>query len=149
MLAVSRQAPTRCRDTHCGDFEGTDDVAKALGRVGTLSGRLSAPTRPTESIVSKAHKAVRSDHGTLAICGSGARIRTRYLQQTSRTGISVYLMAMPPADHKGSVEVFGGPIPNGGRGVELRRALMTWRGAPEGNGGGLGEECESMWRPAP
>lgn len=29
-----------------------------------------------------------------------------------------------------------GPIPNGGRGVELRRALMTWRGASERTGAG-------------
>lgn len=37
MLAVSRQAPTRCRDTKCGDSKGTDDVAKALRHVGTLA----------------------------------------------------------------------------------------------------------------
>lgn len=55
------------------------------------------------------------------------------------TGFFFYLVGMPPADHKGSVEVFGRFIPNGERGVELRRVLMTWRGARDRTGSGPGD----------
>jgi len=76
-------------------------VAKGLGRVGRLNGRLLAHTRQTESVVSKAYRPARTEHVGLAthIHVSGARTGTWCLRATylgSWTGFCVYLEPCRP-----------------------------------------------------